>query len=635
MNDHNYQATILLVDDVPTNINVLLDFLNHSGFEVLVALDGESALELVDYYPPDIILLDVMMPNIDGFETCRRLKANPATQEIPVIFLTALSDIVDKVKGFEIGAVDYITKPLQCEEVLARVTTHLTVRNLQKELQKANEELEQRVAERTAELLKANVCLKKEIAERQRAEQTLRAIVTGTAAVTGDDFFHSLVRYLAAALEVSHVLISEYNPSKTRQRTLAYWQDGNLRDNFEYDLASPLCKSLIKGEICFYPDKVQQLFSPLLFLKNIEIESFIGLPLCHTSGHILGCLAVFDDQPMTSQQRYLDILKIFAARAGAELERKQAEEERQLLYEKLRQTNRAYSRFVPKEFLRLLKRKEIVDVQLGDQIQMDMTVLFADIRSFTTLSEQMSPQDNFNFINTYLHRVGPIIRQHHGFIDKYIGDGIMALFPTSPDNAIQAALAMQKEVARYNQRRTKRGHSPIQIGIGLHTGTLMLGTIGEEERMEGTVISDAVNLASRMEGLTKFYQADIIISNETFLRLKDLSRIGFRFLGEAQVKGKQKCVGAFEVFDPLANVTARQKWESRTTFEQGVYFYQAKMFIQAKEKFNKLLAYNPEDKTAHNYLNRVNHLINDNAARKGPALPNFGFSNPLGAENVS
>src|ERR671933_1602593 len=143
MLDENNKGVIVIVDDKPTNLGILFDFLTDSGFRVLVAQDGESAIQKVEYARPDLILLDVMMPGIDGFETCRRLKANPSTQDIPVIFMTALSDTVDKVKGFSLGAVDYVTKPMQQEEVRARVTTHVTIRNLQKKLEDQNVQMQQ------------------------------------------------------------------------------------------------------------------------------------------------------------------------------------------------------------------------------------------------------------------------------------------------------------------------------------------------------------------------------------------------------------------------------------------------------------------------------------------------------------
>ena len=137
------KKTILIVDDIPTNLDVLFKQLELSNFRVLVAQDGASAIRQAEFARPDIILLDVMMPDLDGFETCRRLKANEITSEIPVIFMTALSDIDSKVKGFEVGGVDYVTKPIRWQEVFARVTTHTKLRTLQKDLQEKNVELQE------------------------------------------------------------------------------------------------------------------------------------------------------------------------------------------------------------------------------------------------------------------------------------------------------------------------------------------------------------------------------------------------------------------------------------------------------------------------------------------------------------
>ena len=145
---------ILIVDDTPTNLAVLSEALTSAKYQVAVALDGETAIEQVAYKPPHLILLDVMMPGIDGFETCRQLKENPETAQIPIIFMTALSDTVDKVKGLSLGAVDYITKPFQQEEVLARVKVHL-------ELYHLNHSLDRQVKERTAELSEALNSLQK------------------------------------------------------------------------------------------------------------------------------------------------------------------------------------------------------------------------------------------------------------------------------------------------------------------------------------------------------------------------------------------------------------------------------------------------------------------------------------------
>ena len=168
----------------------------------------------------------------------------------------------------------------------------------------------------------------------------------------------------------------------------------------------------------------------------------------------------------------------------------------------LKDTNISIERFVPHAFLAIVGKPSIVEVELGDNKRRNMTILFSDIRNFTTLSERMTPDENFAFINAYLERMGPVIRDHNGFIDKYIGDAIMALFE-SADDALRAGLGMLETLEAFNAERRAAGQTPIGIGIGINTGILMMGTIGEKHRMDGTVISDAVNLASRIESLTK------------------------------------------------------------------------------------------------------------------------------------
>ncbi|MCK5485315.1 MAG: response regulator, partial [Desulfobacterales bacterium] len=227
-NDHNQLEQILLVDDNTTNLQILHQTLDGRGYRLLIAKNGESALAITHEVKPSLILLDIMMPGMDGYEVCRRLKADPETKEIPVIFLSALDDTANKVKGLDLGAVDYISKPFQAEEVIARVNTHLTISSLKKSLaeknkalQTSNEILDERVKERTAELVE---------------------LIT------------------------------------------------------------------------------------------------------------------------------------------------------------------AYECFVPREFLSLLDKESILQIRLGDQINQEMTVMFADVRGWTMLSEGMSPQENFNFINAYLRR---------------------------------------------------------------------------------------------------------------------------------------------------------------------------------------------------------------------------------------
>ncbi|MCL1467532.1 adenylate/guanylate cyclase domain-containing response regulator [Argonema galeatum] len=264
----------------------------------------------------------------------------------------------------------------------------------------------------------------------------------------------------------------------------------------------------------------------------------------------------------------------------------------------------ASARFVPREFLRFLQKESIVDARLGDSVQAEMTIMFADIRSFTSMSENLSPKENFDFLNEYLSRVGPVIRQHNGFIDKYIGDGIMALFPHTADDAVKAAIEMQKQVVLYNYHRQSSGCAPIAIGIGLHTGSLMLGTIGESERMESTVISDAVNLASRMEGLTKFYGAGIVITRQTVSYLDNSEKYKYRFLDRVKVKGKQAPVSVFEIYEAEPESLASLKTQTKTDFEQGIVLYYQQKYAQAQQLFERVLQVNEQDNAARLYWKR-------------------------------
>ena len=269
----------------------------------------------------------------------------------------------------------------------------------------------------------------------------------------------------------------------------------------------------------------------------------------------------------------------------------------------------AYSRFVPPEILKFLNKDSIVRVNLGDQTHHEMTVLFSDIRDFTNLSEQMTPQENFNFINAYLSRVSPTIRKYQGFIDKYMGDAIMALFSRQPEDAIQAAIEMQETVTAYNSERIAAGYEPIRIGIGLHTGRVMLGTIGEAERMEATVISDAVNLASRLEGLTKVYGASIIVSSDIMFGLENPTEYQFRFLDKVKVKGKEEPVSVCEILDGLPDDQKTLKRQTQASFERGLLNYHSKAFGEAQQYFQSVLDVNPNDEAAILYLRRVEQLI--------------------------
>ncbi|MGK7925586.1 MAG: ammonium transporter [Spirulina sp.] len=391
---------ILIVDDEPVNLQVLQNFLARENYAIASAMNATEAIKIIESdWQPNLILLDVMMPEISGYELAQKLRESWHLNELPIILVTAKNQISDIVQGLEVGANDYLTKPILQQELLARIKTQL----------------------------------------------------------------------------------------------------------------------------------------------------------------------------------------------------------------QLSQIHHAYSKFVPREFIQALEKESILEIELGDAIAQEMSVLFADIRDFTTISESLSLSDNFKFINQYFSQMEPQIKGNRGFIDKYIGDGIMALFGRDADDAIDAGIAMLKKLSQSNLQ----GEYPfeIRIGIGINTGLLMMGTIGGEERMDGTVISDAVNLASRIEGLTKVYQTPLLISHNTFLELKHPENYQIRLLDRVRVKGKSQPIAVLEVFDADPAEMREKKQETKNLLEQALLQYFLEDYMKAIELLETCLNLFPQDRVAQIYLERCKQKL--------------------------
>ena len=393
--------TILIVDDEPVNQQVLSNHLSGENFRILQAMNGKEALKMLDQEKLDLVLLDIMMPKMSGYEVCREIRKQYLPSELPVIMITAKDQVSDLVEGLGSGANDYLAKPFSRDELIARLKTHLNLYNI----------------------------------------------------------------------------------------------------------------------------------------------------------------------------------------------------------------NTAYLRFIPKEFIEALGHESIVDVELGDQVQGEMTIMFSDIRSFTSITEQLSAKESFEFLNSYLNCITPAITSNGGFIDKYIGDAVMALFPFKPEDALVAAIEAQKNLVEYNKIREGDGKQAIKIGIGLHTGPLMIGTIGVKNRMDGTVISDAVNLASRLEELNKHYGTSLIVSEETMNKIEDPEKYHYRFLSIVSVKGKHLSNKIFEFFDGDSDHDKQMKIKTMQIFRNGIDEYYGKRFTQASVLFQEILNVYPEDKTAKIFLKHAAKLM--------------------------
>ncbi|MEO0471830.1 MAG: 7TM diverse intracellular signaling domain-containing protein [Bacteroidota bacterium] len=295
------------------------------------------------------------------------------------------------------------------------------------------------------------------------------------------------------------------------------------------------------------------------------------------------------------------------AKADAEQEKRIAQE---ALNEELSKINTAFGRFVPHEFLRSLGHETILDVSLGDGVEKDVTVLFADIRAYTSISEQMTPKENFEFLNAYLGRVGPNIQENRGFVNQYYGDGIMALFLESPEDALKAALAILHTLRTYNAERRVKKRPIIQLGIGIHTGPLMMGVMGDTLRMEAGVVSDTVNTTSRLEGLTKFYGSRILFSETTLAGIPDPSTYHLRYLGLVQVKGRKGATKVYECFGGDEPDVMEKRQKSMRYFSEGLAAYYGQDFTKATHAFDAVLTIDPDDQSAHYYQRQsTQHLL--------------------------
>ncbi len=334
--------------------------------------------------------------------------------------------------------------------------------------------------------------------------------------------------------------------------------------------------------------------------KIIPIESR-GTPIYDEKGNILYAIVAFQDitDRKTAERERERLL--------ADLSQLNAELKKALLAEEA--LTEAAQRFVPNQFLSFLGYDSLVDVKVGDAVQKEMSILFTDIRDFTTLSETLTPEQNFKFINSYLSRMEPAILENQGFIDKFIGDAIMALFGGDADDAVKAGLSMLERLEEYNQHRQTSGYLPIQIGVGINTGDLMLGTVGGKNRMNGTVISDAVNLASRVESLTKNYGVSLLITHHTFLRLKNPSHYAIRTIARVQVKGKSELVTVYEVFDTDPPEVKAGKFSTLELFSEARSFYEFERWAEAAAKFQACLHQNPGDKVANIYLKKCQQFL--------------------------
>ena len=282
--------------------------------------------------------------------------------------------------------------------------------------------------------------------------------------------------------------------------------------------------------------------------------------------------------------------------------------ELQEAHTRLERTHRSVLRFVPVEFLHFLGRDAIEQVERGDRTDLTLTIQFSDIRSFTTLTEKLSPEETFTLVGDYLQQMGTPVQRHDGFIDKYIGDAVMALFP-QPDAALQSCIDQVAALDASNAERVARGALPIDVGFGLHTGPVTLGTVGSSERLDCTVLGDAVNLASRVEGLTSRYRTRLLVTEDVVSSLERPEAVTLREVDRVVVKGKTEPVRVLEVLEALPDASRARRKAALNAFNAGRDALFEGRFADAVPALETALGADPEDQAAVLLLDRARALL--------------------------
>lgn len=271
--------------------------------------------------------------------------------------------------------------------------------------------------------------------------------------------------------------------------------------------------------------------------------------------------------------------------------------------------NQTFQKFVPKQFVEHMANTDVDNLGLGYASENEVAIMFCDIRGFTGFSERITPQELMNFLNSYFTRMNDPIHQNSGFIDKFMGDGIMALFDhpggTARDKAIDslnAALDLRKALTIYNGHRKNSNYAPVNMGIGIHFGAVIMGTVGSDDRMDTTVIGDSVNIASRLEALTPKYHADIIVSAQVLQTLGAGYPIKTRLLDWVRVKGRQAPIEIYEVLSHLPESEQQERLAVQSKIAAGLACRINKQWDEAIAYFETALAVNPNDTLAHHHI---------------------------------
>lgn len=529
-----YQADILVVDDTPDNLRLLIRILQKQGYKVRPVTNGFSALEAIESSQPDLILLDIMMPDISGYEICQQLKAKPDFKEIPIIFLSALEDGLNKAKAFEIGGSDYITKPFQVKEVLARVNNQLIVRSLQVQLQAKNQRLTEQ-----------NDKLEEEIVERKRVEAETTLLLKATQAISKAEDFESaidvILRLICESIKwnLAEAWIPDVDGKILKCARGMYASDLSFSEFRKTSFPLTFAPGVgMAGRIFMsqQPEWIEdvsqvdsEVFRRFQIAANVGLKAAFGFPIL-ADNQVLAVIIFYCDKSLECQPRLWELFSAVATQLGSLIKRKQAEEALRL---EQQQTQRLLLNILPKPIALRLQKEQKLIADYFDEV----SVLFADLVGFTEFSAHKSPTQLVEILNGIFCEFDRLCEARGLEKIKTIGDAYMVVggLPTPREDHGEAiallALEMQATLTQFNLKNREN----LELRIGIHSGSVVAGIIGIS-KFSYDLWGDTVNVASRME--SNGMSGKIQVTAPTRELLKDKFVLEER--GMTEIKGKGK-----------------------------------------------------------------------------------------------
>ncbi|MDR2733610.1 MAG: response regulator [Spirochaetota bacterium] len=601
---------VLIFEDSEIFADMLLEFLNEQGYETARAENGLEGIKMVYSFFPEIIVTDVEMPLFKGYQSTRLLKSRPATQKIPIIMFTSLGESKDKFWGEQAGADCYVEKAPENFEKLAR-----EIQRLLQESPPVDYELIKREARRITD--DSLIEMINSLLDNKLFQTTLVGLLAELSAKVSSlpDTVAGIIQLLnnVCQYEICSIIIKDadsglliYN-ANTAGLTEAIAEDFGAITIADFNAHFSDYKVQTKD--------VQELYPP--GKKGKRMESYIFIPLA-SSGEEFATIHIGTPIKEYFSPVITENLRVFLAAAAPILANVLRIRQMEILQKK---TRAAFARYVPIDVMdEIIKKSE---TQSSQSETRNVAILFSDIRSFTKISEKTPAQELVNFLNIYFTVMGNEIVSEGGNIDKFIGDAIMAIFgaPKTLENAsssaIRAAIKMVQAISSVDTAGITLPPGGFGAGIGINFGDCVVGNIGFQDKLDYTVIGDNVNLASRLEGITKYYHQSIIVSENAYGAAKN--DFIFRKADSVRVKGKDQPVGLYTVYAAWRGEAADNmpeilviEYEALDNYNKGLKLYAMREWETAKQYFQKTLSIfektGVEDYLSALYLERISEF---------------------------